>query len=58
MLILSQSNEASFKIIEQNAFKALAHLTLIVKQGNDESIKKFLACKLKETKESLDQTTL
>jgi hypothetical protein len=39
-------------LVELNQYQTLPHLNLKLKQGNDEAIKKHLATKLKETKES------
>lgn len=47
VLELSPSNEAVFKIVQQNQFKASDHLRLRFLRGNDQQIKKYLANKLK-----------
>lgn len=49
VLELSPSNEAVFKIIQQNQFKASDHLRLKFRRGNDDQIKKYLANKLKSS---------
>lgn len=41
------SDEAEFKIVQTNQFKASDHLKLRFKKGNDQSIKKYLSQKLK-----------
>jgi hypothetical protein len=46
------SGEGLFKIVQQNQFKASDHLRLRFKRGNDETIKKYLASKLKDYKET------
>ena len=51
------SGEAQFKIVQTNQFKASDHLRLNFKKGNDEAIKKYLARKYKEFKESYQQLT-
>jgi len=45
------SNEAIVNIVENNNYRALTHMSLKYKQGNDEAIKKYLATKLKESKD-------
>jgi len=50
---MGASGEGTFKIVQQNQFKASDHLKLKFKKGNDESIKNYLSSKLKLTKESL-----
>ena len=52
---LGIGNEATFNLVETNQFKALTHLSLKFKQGNDEAIKKYLSGKLKDAKESIEQ---
>lgn len=47
------SNEAVFSLVEQNQYQTLAHLSLKLKQGNDETVKRHLASKLKESKEAI-----
>ena len=47
---VGMSGEGTFKIVQQNQFKASDHLKLIFKKGNDETIKKLLSEKLKEQK--------
>lgn len=53
---LGHSNEAVFKIVQTNQFKASDHLRLRFKRGNDESIKKYLAEKYKQSITSLAET--
>ena len=50
VLNMGLSNEANFCVVETNQFKALTHLSLKFKQGNDESIKKHLGTRIKEMK--------
>lgn len=38
--------------VEQNQYQSIIRLYLQLKKGNDENIKKYLATKLKETKEN------
>ena len=45
------SSDAQFKIVQTNQYKQLSHLNLTLKAGNDDSVKKYLAIKLKEFKE-------
>jgi hypothetical protein len=45
---IGHSGEGTFKIVQQNQFKASDHLKLRFKKGNDETIKKLLSEKLKE----------
>lgn len=52
------NNEATFQIVEANQFRQYAHISLRMVQGNDETIKKFLAKKLKESKQQLDEIKL
>jgi hypothetical protein len=47
---VGMSGEGTFKIVQQNQFKASDHLKLLFKKGNDETIKKLLSEKLKEQK--------
>jgi len=49
------SNEAVFKIVQQNQFKASDHLRLKFIRGNDTSIKKYLAEKYKGVRTSLSE---
>jgi hypothetical protein len=57
VLELGTANDAIFKIVQQNQFKASDHLKLRFHRGNDESIKKYLATKLKQTLASLSELT-
>ena len=57
VLELGQSNDAIFKIVQQNQFKASDHLRLKFKRGNDENIKKYLAEKLKTSLAQLQEYT-
>ena len=52
---LGVSGDALFKIVQQNQFKASDHLRLKFKRGNDEAIKKYLSCKLKDAKSKIDE---
>lgn len=54
VLSLGNLNEALFQVIEISSFRDIIHICLKFKQGNDEQIKKYLAGKLKESKESLE----
>jgi hypothetical protein len=53
-LQLGVSNEGVLSLVEQNQYQTLVHVSLKLKQGNDDTIKRYLAGKLKETRESLD----
>ena len=48
-------NEATFKIVQQNQFKASDHLKLRFVRGNDSNIKKYLAEKLKSATKNLSE---
>ena len=50
-LQIGVSNEAVLAFIEQTQYQSLIVLNLKLKQGNDESIKKHLAGKLREQKD-------
>lgn len=58
VLELSPSSDAVFKIVQQNQFKASDHLRLRFMKGNDESIKKYLAQKLKSCLEQINELNL
>jgi len=46
------SNEAVFSVVEQTQYQAIVKVSLRLKQGNDEAVKKHLALKLKEAREA------
>ena len=52
-LSIGLSNEAVFNLVEQNQYQTLVHLSLKLKQGNDETVKRHLASKLKESKDTV-----
>jgi hypothetical protein len=52
VLDIGVSGEALLKIVQTNQFKASDHLRLRFRKGNDESIKKYLAQKLKDAIQS------
>jgi hypothetical protein len=53
-LQLGISNEGVLSLVEQNQYQTLVHVSLKLKQGNDETIKKYLAGKLRETRDVLE----
>lgn len=53
-LSLGVSNEGVLSLVEQNQYQTLVHVSLRLKQGNDETIKRYLAGKLKETRDALE----
>jgi hypothetical protein len=55
VLSIGHSNEGLFSIIEVGQFREISYINLKLKQGNDESIKKYLATKLKETQDLAEQ---
>jgi hypothetical protein len=56
-LSLGVSNEGILSLVEQNQYQTLVHVSLKLKQGNDDTIKRYLAAKLKETREALELKT-
>lgn len=49
------SNEGVLSLVEQNQYQTLIHVSLRLKQGNDESIKRHLATRLKDSRDTCDQ---
>jgi hypothetical protein len=56
-LTLGVSNEAVLSLVEQNQYQTLVHVALRLKQGNDDTIKRYLAGKLKDTRDMLEMKT-
>ena len=54
VLEIGHSNEAHFLIIQTTEYREIVQLNLRFKQANDEGIKKYLAGKLKESKEKIE----
>ena len=50
----TQSQESVLSVVETNYFKQLTHLSLKFRQGNDETLKVYLASKLRELKVEKD----
>ncbi|KAL4457004.1 hypothetical protein ABPG74_014642 [Tetrahymena malaccensis] len=55
MLDIKNNSEADFNIVEMNHFKSLTHLSLKLRQANDEILKNFIAKKLQMQKMENEQ---
>mmetsp|Transcript_15129 Transcript_15129/g.10988 ORF Transcript_15129/g.10988 Transcript_15129/m.10988 type:complete len:105 (-) Transcript_15129:85-399(-) len=54
VLQMGGMGEAQFQVVEMSSFRDIVHISLKLKQGTDDHIKKYLAERLKECKESLE----
>lgn len=54
-VLQAQGPQASFKVVENNDFKQVPHITLTFRPGSDAAVKQFLAFRLTELKSDCSQ---